>query len=193
MSTPAKVLKSNARAVQIYKLNVQFDVTQPAQNAIKIVATVSKGTYIRTLGEDIGEALGCGAHLSSLRRIETGGLQIDQALTLAQLEALSDDERMAVLQPVDSLLAGHTAVTLDSDNAGRFLSGLRRRTALPDNDHVAVYGPSTGLRAGDSGQATKALLGSAHIKAGELIPTRLLSPIEVSQTLAQESAVTVLN
>ena len=170
------------REVQIFKLNIQFSGMQSAQSAIKIVATVSKGTYIRTLGEDIGEALGCGAHLSSLRRIETGGLQIDQALTLAQLEALSDDERMAALQPVDSLLAGHTSVMLDSDNAGRFLSGLRRRTELPDNEHVAVYGPSAG-----SEQATKALLGSAHIKAGELIPTRLLSPIEVSQTLTQGS------
>ena len=170
------------REVQIFKLNIQFSGMQSAQSAIKIVATVSKGTYIRTLGEDIGEALGCGAHLSSLRRIETGGLQIDQALTLTQLEALSDDERMAALQPVDSLLAGHTSVMLDSDNAGRFLSGLRRRTELPDNEHVAVYGPPAG-----SGQATKALLGSAHIKAGELIPTRLLSPIEVSQTLTQGS------
>jgi tRNA pseudouridine55 synthase len=159
---------------------------ESAQNAIKIVAKVSKGTYIRTLGEDIGEALGCGAHLSSLRRIETGGLEIDKAVTLAQLEAMSEEERMAAVQPVDSLLAGHAAVTLDSENAGRFLSGLRRRTELPDNEHVAVYGDKP-----------RALLGSAHIKAGELIPTRLLSPIEVSQTLAQElhssTASTVLN
>ncbi|TAG28797.1 MAG: tRNA pseudouridine(55) synthase TruB [Burkholderiales bacterium] len=176
------------REVTIYKLNVQFARMQTQNVAITIIATVSKGTYIRTLGEDIGEALGCGAHLSSLRRTETGGLLISKALTLAQVEALTDDERLAALQPVDSLLAGHTTVTLDSENAGRFLSGLRRRTELPDNDHVAVYGPSTG-----SGQATKALLGSAHIKAGELIPTRLLSPIEVSQTLAQQPVTTVLN
>jgi tRNA pseudouridine55 synthase len=170
------------REVTIYKLNVQFAGIESAQAAIKIIATVSKGTYIRTLGEDIGEALGCGAHLSSLRRTETGGLLISKSLTLAQVEALIDDERLAALQPVDSLLAGHTAVTLDSENAGRFLSGLRRRTELPDNDHVAVYGDKP-----------RALLGSAHIKAGELIPTRLLSPIEVSQMLAQKSAALVLN
>jgi tRNA pseudouridine55 synthase len=178
------------REVQIYKLNVYFPHGCSHKLAIKIIATVSKGTYIRTLGEDIGEALGCGAHLSSLRRIETGGLLISKALTLPELEALTDDERLAALQPVDSLLAGHEAVTLDNDNAGRFLSGLRRRTALPDNDHVAVYGAAFG-------NTPRALLGSAHIKAGELIPTRLLSPIEVSQTLAQglaqEAATTVLN
>jgi tRNA pseudouridine55 synthase len=173
-------LEREPRDATIYKLNMQFDVAGPAQSAITIIAKVSKGTYIRTLGEDIGEALGCGAHLSSLRRVETGGLMIDQSLTLEQLEALSDDERMAALQPVDSLLAGHQVVTLDNDNAGRFLSGLRRRTELPNNDHVAVY-------AQEQGDKPRALLGSAHITAGELIPTRLLSPIEVSQTLAQGS------
>jgi tRNA pseudouridine55 synthase len=183
-------IEREAREVHIYKLNMQLARTDIDQVAIKIVATVSKGTYIRTLGEDIGEALGCGAHLTSLRRTETGGLLIGKALTLAQIEALNDDERLAALQPVDSLLAGHEAVTLDNDNAGRFLSGLRRRTELPDNDHVAVY-------AQEFGDKPRALLGSAHIKAGELIPTRLLSPIEVSQTLSQTrssvAATSVLN
>jgi tRNA pseudouridine55 synthase len=179
-------IERTPREVTIYKLNVQFARMQTDDVAITIIATVSKGTYIRTLGEDIGEALGCGAHLSSLRRTETGGLLVGRALTLSQIEALNDDQRLSALHPVDSLLAGHTAVTLDNENAGRFLSGLRRRTELPDNDHVAVYGDKP-----------HALLGTAHIKAGELIPTRLLSPIEVSQMLAQElhssSATTVLN
>ena len=173
-------LEREPRDVTIYKLKVQFAGYETAQSAITIVAKVSKGTYIRTLGEDIGEALGCGAHLSSLRRTETGGLLIEKSLTLAQLEALTDDERLTKLQPVESLLAGHTEVTLDNDNAGRFLSGMRRRTDLPDNEHVAVY-------AEKERDKPRALLGSAHIKAGELIPTRLLSPIEVSQSLAQGS------
>ena len=164
------------REVTIYKLNVQFAGIESVQNAIKIIATVSKGTYIRTLGEDIGEALGCGAHLSSLRRTETGGLLVGKALTLEQIEALSDEERLSAVQPVDSLLSSHLNVTLDNENAGRFLSGLRRRTELPDHEHVAVYGDHP-----------RALLGSAHIKAGELIPTRLLSPIEVSQSIAQSA------
>ncbi|MFM7330474.1 MAG: tRNA pseudouridine synthase B, partial [Brachymonas sp.] len=170
-------VEREARAVTIFKLNLAFAGIHSTQNAIKIIATVSKGTYIRTLGEDIGEALGCGAYLSSLRRTETGGLLVSRALTLPQIEAMNDDERIAALQPVDNLLAGHQAVTLDHDNAGRFLSGLRRKTDLPDNDHVAVFGDQP-----------KALLGSAHIKAGELIPTRLLSPIEVSQILAQSAS-----
>jgi tRNA pseudouridine55 synthase len=173
-------IEREARNVTIYKLNVALDQSNAAQAAIKIIATVSKGTYIRTLGEDIGEALGCGAHLSALRRTQTGGLGIQQAVTLPQLEAMTEGQRLACLLPVDSLLDGHTEVTLDSDNAGRFLSGLRRRCALPDAAQVAVYGDSP-----------RTLLGAAHIKAGELIPTRLLSPIEIEQILTSQAATPV--
>jgi tRNA pseudouridine55 synthase len=173
-------LEREARQVTIYALNIALAQSNIAQPAIKIVATVSKGTYIRTLGEDIGEALGCGAHLSALRRTRTGGLDVQHAVTLPQLEAMAEGARMACLQPLDSLLERHTQVTLDGDNAGRFLSGLRRRTTLPDADQVAVYGDSP-----------RTLLGAAHIKAGELIPTRLLSPTEIDQILTSQAATPV--
>ena len=181
-------IEREARNVTIYKLNVALDQSNIARAAIKIVATVSKGTYIRTLGEDIGEALGCGAHLSALRRTHTGGLDIKDAVTLSQLEAMSDAERIACLQPVDRLFEGHTQVILDSDNAGRFLSGLRRKIQLPDADQVAVYSDAP-LSANNCSKRT--LLGAAHIKAGELIPTRLLSPIEIDQILTSQAATPV--
>ncbi|EFK95768.1 tRNA pseudouridine synthase B [sediment metagenome] len=143
-----------------------------AQPAIKMIVKCSKGTYIRTLGEDIGEALGCGAHLSALRRIETGDFPISQCVTLAALEAMTEDERLSCLMPVESLLRDHTVVTLDAENAGRFLSGVRRRGSWPDDERVAVFGDKP-----------RALLGTAHVKAGELIPGRLLSPMEIEQIL----------
>jgi len=164
------------RDVVVHAISVAFEQSEPAKAAIKIVASVSKGTYIRTLGEDIGEALGCGAHLTALRRTATGGFGIAQAVTLPQLEAMTDDERLACLQPVASLLPDHEAVTLDADNAGRFLSGLRRRGPWADCEHVAVYGAEP-----------RALLGTAHIKAGELIPGRLLSPPEIQQILETQT------
>ncbi len=181
-------LEREARNVTIYKLNIALAQSNIAQAAIKIVATVSKGTYIRTLGEDIGEALGCGAHLSALRRTHTGGLDIKDAVTLLQLEAMTEQQRMDCLQSVDSLLDGHAEVTLNSDDAGRFLSGLRRRTQLPDADQVAVYGDKPLAHAASD---TRVLLGAAHIKAGELIPTRLLSPIEIEQILTSQAATPV--
>ena len=168
-----------ARDVTIYELGVAFVPTDSAQDSLKLTVKCSKGTYIRTLGEDIGAALGCGAHLSALRRTATGSFEVSQCVTLAQLEAMTDDERLACLKPVDSLLAGHRVVTLDTDNAGRFLSGVRRRGAWEDCEQVAVYGPATGA---DAGQA---LLGTGHITAGELIPGRLLSPTEVAQSQQQ--------
>jgi tRNA pseudouridine55 synthase len=168
-------VERTARNVTIYELNVTLAQLESAQPAITFVAKCSKGTYIRTLGEDIGEALGCGAHLTALRRIKTGGFGASQCITLEALEAMSDEERLACLLPVDALLEGHATVTLDSDNSARFLSGMRRRGSWADANEVAVYANSP-----------KALLGTAHIKAGELIPGRLLSPIEVSQSQVQQ-------
>ncbi len=145
---------------------------------LRLRVTCSKGTYIRTLGEDIGEALGCGGHLTQLRRIATGPFDAMQCTTLEALEADSEAGRLARLLPVDVLLAGHMRVTLDCDNAGRFLSGVRRRGDWPDMAQVAVFGPAPGTPT-----EPPVLLGSAHTQGGELIPGRLLSPIEIQQLL----------
>lgn len=177
-------VEREARQVTIFEL--QLALPEPA--LLKIVAKVSKGTYIRTLGEDIGAALGCGAHLVSLRRIATGPFDVAQCVTLPELEALGESERLARLLPVEALLPGHTRVTLEPDDAGRFLSGLRRRGAWSNTDLAAVFSPSPS-GAGDSSPSPaggrSVLLGTAHIKAGELIPGRLLSPIEIQQILGQ--------
>ena len=140
----------------------------------------SKGTYIRTLAEDIGEALGCGAHLSALRRTASGALSLQAALTLEQLAGMSEAERDAQLLPADTLLADWPQVHLPDDEAGRFLTGLRRRVALADAPAVRVYGPP--LLSAHNAQA-EVFLGSAHIAGGELIADRLLSPAEVAGTL----------
>jgi tRNA pseudouridine55 synthase len=161
-------VEREARDVSVFAL--QLSLVEPT--LLRIRAKVSKGTYIRTLGEDIGQALGCGAHLVSLRRIATGPFDVNQCITLAELEALAESERQDRLLPVESLLPGHTPVTLGTEDAGRFLSGLRRRGGWSNASQVAVFG-----------EAPRALLGTAHVQAGELIPSRLLSPIEIQQIL----------
>ncbi|MDP9044995.1 MAG: tRNA pseudouridine(55) synthase TruB, partial [Pseudomonadota bacterium] len=88
------------------------------------------------------------------------------------LADMSEAERDAALLDADALLADWPVVRLGPDDAGRFLSGLRRRLALPDAPRVRVYGPEP-----------RAFLGGAHITAGELISTRLLSPVEVQGLL----------
>ncbi len=172
-------VEREARHIIIYKLSMAIAQDGRAPAAIKIIVTCSKGTYIRTLGEDIGEALGCGAHLGSLRRLETGGFVAAQCVSLPALEAMTEPEREACLLPVQSLVALFPSVTLDADNAGRFLSGLRRRGEPgqwgADAPLVQVYGAEPA-----------AFLGSAHVTADELIPQRLLSPIEIQDILQAE-------
>ena len=157
-------LEREARAVTIHRI----DIIAGDHDAWTIDVRCSKGTYIRTLVEDIGKALGCGAHLSALRRTGSGALTLDGAHTLEQLAAMTESERDAHLMDADALLADWPLVRLGPEDAGRFLSGLRRRVPMPDAPNIRVYGPEP-----------KAFLGGAHITAGELISTRLLSPVEV--------------
>ena len=169
------------RHIVIHELTLTPATDVSGQPAVWLVARCSKGTYIRTLGEDIAEAMGCGGHLGSLRRIETGGFVAGGCVSLAALEAMSEPEREARLLPPQSLVAAYPSVTLDADNAGRFLSGLRRRGEPgqfgADAPLVQVYGSQP-----------KAFLGSAHITADELIPQRLLSPIEIQDILQAAAA-----
>ena len=150
-----------------------IDVLEWAGDRLVLDVRCSKGTYIRTLAEDIGEALGCGAHLAALRRTGSGALTLAGACTLEQLAALDEPQRDALLMDADALLCDAPVVRLGSEDAGRFLSGVRRRVDLGDATQVRVYGPEA-----------RAFLGSAHIKAGELISTRLLSPMEVQGLLS---------
>jgi len=178
-------VEREARHITVFKLEMALVHDARAPAAIKITVRCSKGTYIRTLGEDIGEAIGCGAHLGSLRRLETGGYTTRQCVSLPALEAMTEPEREACLLPAQSLVAAYPSVTLDADNAGRFLSGLRRRGEPgqwgADAPLVQVYGPAASAE--EDGKAP-AFLGSAHITAGELIPQRLLSPVEIQDILS---------
>ncbi|WP_394364277.1 tRNA pseudouridine(55) synthase TruB [Burkholderia savannae] len=131
--------------------------------------TCSKGTYVRTLAEDIGEALGCGAHLTMLRRTGVGSLSLEHAVTLDALDAATQDERDARLAPVDALLSTFPLVELDAALAKRFLHGQRLKlaelAAQPDADEgarVRVYD-------GDG-----RLLGVARAAEGVLAPERLV-------------------
>ncbi|MDR1968461.1 MAG: tRNA pseudouridine(55) synthase TruB [Burkholderiaceae bacterium] len=177
------------RQVQIDELKMAPAQAGGTWEAIDLILKCSKGTYVRTLGEDIGAALGCGGHLTHLRRIGTGPFGIEQCVTLEALEAMSEGERLARLLPVESLVAEHAHIVLDEQDAGRFLSGLRRRGAWADAPAVAVFAPSP-LPREEGGEQNRGkepfiFLGTAHVQSGELIPERLLNPVEIQQILQQ--------
>jgi tRNA pseudouridine55 synthase len=165
-----QTIERAARAVTIHAielLDVALDASPP-QFTMRV--RCSKGTYIRTLGEDIGEALGCGGHLTALRRTAVGDLTLDGAVTLEQIDQQSDDIRPTMLAPVDALLQRCVLVQLDDAAMARFLQGQRiaRRdlpegTALEEETLARVYG----------GEPSR-LLGVARMREGALRPERLV-------------------
>lgn len=108
------------RRVTIFELDLLgFD----GESLFEVDVRCSKGTYIRVLAEDIGRALGCGAHLAGLRRMGVDGFSVEQAITPGQLEAMSEPERDCQLLPVDVLVAHLPRVDLDADGAFYFQRG----------------------------------------------------------------------
>ena len=89
----------------------------------QITVICSKGTYIRTLAEDIGAKLGCGAHLIGLRRTETAGYLLPQAVTIEQLEAMAIEAREALLLPIDSAIESLPKVVINADAAFYIMQG----------------------------------------------------------------------
>lgn len=108
-----------ARDVTIYRI----ELIEFTGDSAVIDVLCSKGTYIRTLAQDIGEMLGCGAHLTALRRTTTGGFRLEDAHTLEAIEALPATERGGLLLPVDVLVAHFPAARLAAGEAARFCHG----------------------------------------------------------------------
>ena len=156
-----EVIERETRQIFIRELNLE----RWAATELDIDVLCSKGTYIRTLGEDIGAALGCGGHLIALRRTGIGEFGLDAAHTLPELEALDGPARDALLLPVDSLIQGFPALTLDAVQAGRLAQG--QRLAMRD-DH-----PDGKRRLYAEGN----FIGLGELATGRLSPSRLLSGI----------------
>lgn len=113
----------------------------------EIEVECSKGTYVRVLAEDLGAALGCGAHLAALCRTRVGRLTLERSVSLPQLEALELVARRAYLLPVDTLIADVARVDLGAEQARRFLHGNpldlggapgRRRVYGPDQQLLGI-------------------------------------------------------
>ena len=171
-------LEREARDVSIHLLEL-IDYRAPF---LRVRVACSKGTYIRVLGEDIGAALGCGAHLQQLRRIQVGHLTLAGCITLDELLATAEDERRQLLSPVDSLLTSFPEVILSEALAQRFLQGQRltlekEGVALPATiGRVRVYRLLPQTDDVTSQQVVKQLLGTAQLHDyGVLAPERLIA------------------
>jgi len=174
-----------AEAIEIAPRQVRIialDVAAWESPVLSLRVRCSKGTYIRSLAEDIGAALGCGGHVSALRRVETGDFAIGNAVDLARLEAMSDSERDNLLLPVTALVERLPQETLAPLEAARFTQGLAAQCgfggksgdALPDGP-VAVYA------AAGAPKAQREFLGLGRLEDRDgvrfAVPVRLLSTV----------------
>ena len=134
-------------------------------NELEFSVLCSKGTYVRTLAEDIGEKLGCGGHLIALRRTGIGEFNLDNAYTLTQLEGVDEARRDACLMPLDRLVQNLPSLELDETQASRLAQG--QRLGLSD-----MY-PDGKRRLYVAGR----FIGLGDLEDGRLVPSRLLSSV----------------
>lgn len=144
---------------------------------LRLRVNCSKGTYIRVLGEDIGRALGCGAHLNALRRIQVGSLKLTDATTLDVLQQLNTEQRIGLLKPVDFLLSNFDALQLTDDLAERFLHG--QRLSLQKENSISLHAiPEKLGRVRVYRQSDGKLLGSGVLQEYQVLaPERLISTL----------------
>jgi tRNA pseudouridine55 synthase len=131
-----------------------------------------KGFYVRALADDLGQALGCGAHLVGLRRLAVGGFAIAEAVTLPTLEAMPEAARDARLLPADGLIAALPDLTLDVESAWQISHG--QAVWLPRlrvGTLYRIYAPDQGIPGcgrGESRTASWPRGGSSPRPDGEL-------------------------
>ncbi len=148
----------------------ELAVNGRAGNEMEISVRCSKGTYVRTLAEDIGAALGCGAHLISLRRTAIAHFSLSDGHDLQRLAAMSDEERCACLLPLVSLMPDMPQLYLDATQIRRLAQGQRLGldTGLPDGK-LGLYGPDgfvgVGIQLGRRIAPERLLSGIAKIAA----------------------------
>jgi tRNA pseudouridine55 synthase len=156
-----ETIERASRSVIIHELVLEHF----SGDEMTISVRCSKGTYIRTLAEDIGNALGCGAHLRGLRRTAIAGFTIAKAYTMEQLETMDSLERDACLLPLDCMLQAMPMLELDAVQVTRMAQGQRLGidAGLPDGK-IRLYGAGK-------------FIGVGELQGTRLAPDRLLSSV----------------
>ena len=141
LARKGKEVERKSRTIRIDALEV-LEETPPEGTDYLLRVACSKGTYVRTLCHDIGQALGCGGCMSSLRRVKAAGFTLDDAVTLEAVQGLVDrGEGESLLLPVDSCFTQFSTLTLKTERAEK---KIRNGAALavrdiPDGEY-RVYG-----------------------------------------------------
>ena len=131
-------IERKSRHVTIYDITLN----KIEESIVILEVSCSKGTYIRTLAEDIGHALGCGAYLKGLERTQTGNFQLSDALTIEAIEAMSMASREETLLPVDALLEGLSSIKLTLTETEAIKKGQAIDFNGKNDNELRLYGAS---------------------------------------------------
>ncbi len=166
-----ETVERELRTVFIHELKLE----RLEGNELEFSVLCSKGTYVRTLAEDISEILGCGGHLIALRRTGIGEFDLADAYTLPQLEAMDAAQRDACLMPLDRLVQNLPCLELDTVQASRLAQGQRLglADAHPDGKR-RLY-------------ADGCFIGLGDLSGGRLAPSRLLSSVAKAAATANSA------
>ena len=140
-------IEREARDVTIYDISI----AEPLKDREFVIdVSCSAGTYIRSLANDIGEKLGCGATISELRRTSANSITVDRTVTLEELKKITADGKLSeIIAPCDEMLGCYTAVYISEKQAARFGNGgeldLTRIRNCPDSGICRVYSPEKKL------------------------------------------------
>ncbi len=115
-------VERKARQVNIQRFQM-LSCSLPETAEVEVAVDCSTGTYIRTLGHDLGQRLGCGAHLAALERTRVGSFKLEDCITLEQLEAEAEAGRLPIRSP-DQALQEHPGIDLDEEAYRRLLHGI---------------------------------------------------------------------
>ena len=139
-------IEREPRNITIYEINL----LEFTPETLKLDVACSKGTYIRSLAEDIGHDLGCGGTVTALRRTQAGQFHLDEAKTIEQLSAMTLDELHASLMPVDKPLENLLAIHLS-----------------PEQAKAISFGQAIDFKTNESTQNVRLYAGSLFLGLGE--------------------------
>lgn len=157
------------RAIRIDRL----ELTGRRTSELDLTVECTKGTYIRSLVEDIGQAIGCGAHVSMLRRFKAGHFLLDQAVTMEGIERAEGDLAVldALLLPVDALLQDFPGIFVNSQQGRSILHGQAVKLSRFENTGVCKLYVEP-----EEESASPVFIGVAELNSeGDLVPKRLVN------------------
>ncbi len=160
LAREGKTVERRPRAIAIHEL----EQVSLRGDLLELRIRCSKGSYVRTLAEDIGKALGMGAHLAALRRTAAGGLSVEGATSLGALAEMTEEERDRRLLPLDALLGDLPRVDCGAEQEARLRNGRAIQIGQGLAGQCSLHGPGglIGVGLADG--------------AGMLRPVRLTAP-----------------